>query len=81
MNQYIFWNARKKYKKYTEVRGIREVKTEQRKFNLTNLKRRKVETLLSFKTVQKFYQNFGQIETKLKFDFEPNDWTKSNDTV
>jgi hypothetical protein len=63
----------KKYKKYTKVRGIREVKTEQRKFNLTNLKRRKVETLLSFKTVQKFYQNFGQIETKLKFDFEPND--------
>ena len=60
----------KKYKKYTKVRGIREVKTEQRKFNL---KRKKVETLLSFKTVQKFYQNFGQIETKLKFDFEPND--------
>ena len=37
---------KKKYKKYTKERGIREVKTEQRKFNLTNLKRRKVETLL-----------------------------------
>ena len=48
----------KKYKKYTKVRGIREVKTEKRKLNLTNFKRRKEETLLSFKTVQKFYQKF-----------------------
>ena len=63
----------KKYKKYTKIRGIREVKTEQRKFYLTNLKGRKVETLLSFKTVQNFYQNFGRIETKLKFDFETDD--------